>query len=214
MARSKSSQRWLREHFNDPYVKKAQAEGLRSRAAYKLEELIERDKLLKPGMVVVDLGAAPGGWSQLVRKMLQDRNGLDAGRVVALDILDMPPLAGVDFIHGDFREQEALSRLEAVLAGAQVDLVLSDMAPNMSGVDAVDQPRGMYLAELARDFADNHLRVGGTFLTKLFHGTGFDDYIRDLRKRYTQVKVRKPDASRTRSPEVYALATGKLAKMK
>jgi 23S rRNA (uridine2552-2'-O)-methyltransferase len=195
-------------------VKRAQADGMRSRAAYKLEEVVERDRLLKPGMVVVDLGAAPGGWSQLVRKMLQDRNGLDAGRVVALDILDMPPLAGVDFIHGDFREQEALSRLEAVLAGAQVDLVLSDMAPNMSGVDAVDQPRGMYLAELARDFADNHLRVGGTFLTKLFHGTGFDDYIRDLRKRYTQVKVRKPDASRTRSPEVYALATGKLAKMK
>jgi 23S rRNA (uridine2552-2'-O)-methyltransferase len=214
MARSKSSQVWLREHFNDPFVKKAHAEGLRSRAAYKLEELIERDKLLRPGMVVVDLGAAPGGWSQLVRKMLQDKNGLDAGRVVALDILEMPGLAGVDFIHGDFREPEALSRLEAVLDGARVDLVLSDMSPNMSGMDAVDQPRGMYLAELARDFADNHLRVGGTFLTKLFHGTGFDDYIRDLRKRYTQVKVRKPEASRTRSPEVYALATGKLATMK
>ncbi len=214
MARSKSSQRWLREHFADPYVKKAQAEGLRSRAAYKLEELIERDRLLKPGMVVVDLGAAPGGWSQLVRKMLQDKHGLDDGRVIALDILDMPPLAGVDFIHGDFRESESLSRLEAVLGGAPVDLVLSDMAPNMSGVDAVDQPRGMYLAELARDFADSHLRTGGSFLTKLFQGTGFDDYIRDLRKRYTQVKVRKPDASRSRSSEVYALASGKLAQPK
>jgi 23S rRNA (uridine2552-2'-O)-methyltransferase len=214
MARSKSSQRWLREHFADPYVKKAQAEGLRSRAAYKLEELIERDRLLKPGMVVVDLGAAPGGWSQLVRKMLQDKHGLDDGRVIALDILDMPPLAGVDFIHGDFRESESLSRLEAVLGGAPVDLVLSDMAPNMSGVDAVDQPRGMYLAELARDFADTHLRTGGSFLTKLFQGTGFDDYIRDLRKRYTQVKVRKPDASRSRSSEVYALASGKLAQPK
>ena len=214
MARSKSSQGWLREHFNDPFVKKAHAEGLRSRAAYKLEEMLTRDKLLKPGMVVVDLGAAPGGWSQLVRKLLQDKNGLDAGRVIALDILDMPSLAGVDFIHGDFREAEALSRLEGVLGGSAVDLVLSDMAPNMSGMDAVDQPRGMYLAELAREFADNHLRVGGTFLTKLFHGTGFDDYIRDLRKRYTQVKVRKPEASRTRSPEVYALATGKLATMK
>jgi 23S rRNA (uridine2552-2'-O)-methyltransferase len=133
MARSKSSQRWLREHFSDPYVKKAQAEGLRSRAAYKLEELIERDKLLKPGMVVVDLGAAPGGWSQLVRRELGD-----SGRVIALDILDMPSLAGVEFIHGDFREAEPLSRLEAALGGAPVDLVLSDMAPNMTGVESVD----------------------------------------------------------------------------
>jgi 23S rRNA (uridine2552-2'-O)-methyltransferase len=214
MARSKSSQRWLREHFSDPYVKKAQAEGLRSRAAYKLEELVDRDKLLKLGMVVVDLGAAPGGWSQLVRGRLQDRNGLDCGRVIALDILEMPPIAGVDFIHGDFREAESLSRLEGVLGGSQVDLVLSDMAPNMSGVDAVDQARSMYLAELARDFADQHLRVDGTFLIKLFQGAEFDDYIRDLRKRYAQVKVRKPDASRNRSSEVYALATGKRAEKK
>jgi 23S rRNA (uridine2552-2'-O)-methyltransferase len=206
MARSKSSQRWLREHFSDPYVKKAQAEGLRSRAAYKLEELIERDKLLKPGMVVVDLGAAPGGWSQLVRRELGD-----TGRVIALDILEMPPLAGVEFIHGDFREAEPLSHLESVLGGAEVDLVLSDMAPNMSGVDGVDQARSMYLAELARDFADAHLKVGGNFLIKLFQGAEFDDYIRDLRKRYTQVKVRKPDASRSRSNEVYALASGKRA---
>ena len=206
MARSKSSQRWLREHFSDPYVKKAQAEGLRSRAAYKLEELIARDKLLKPGMVVVDLGAAPGGWSQLVRRDLGD-----TGRVIALDILEMPPLAGVEFIHGDFREAEPLSHLESVLGGAEVDLVLSDMAPNMSGVDGVDQARSMYLAELARDFADGHLKVGGNFLIKLFQGAEFDDYIRDLRKRYTQVKVRKPDASRSRSNEVYALASGKRA---
>ena len=214
MARSKSSQRWLREHFADPYVKKAHAEGLRSRAAYKLEELIDRDRLLKPGMTVVDLGAAPGGWSQLVRGRMQDKAGLDSGRVIALDILEMPPIAGVDFIHGDFREAESLSRLEAVLAGAAVDLVLSDMAPNMSGVDQVDQARSMYLAELARDFADQHLRVGGAFLIKLFQGAEFDDYIRDLRKRYTQLKVRKPDASRSRSNEVYALATGKLAERK
>jgi 23S rRNA (uridine2552-2'-O)-methyltransferase len=206
MARSKSSQRWLREHFSDPYVKKAQAEGLRSRAAYKLEELIARDKLLKPGMVVVDLGAAPGGWSQLVRRELGD-----SGRVIALDILEMPPLAGVEFIHGDFREAEPLSHLESVLGGAEVDLVLSDMAPNMSGVDGVDQARSMYLAELARDFADAHLKVGGNFLIKLFQGAEFDDYIRDLRKRYTQVKVRKPDASRSRSNEVYALGSGKRA---
>ena len=207
--RSKSSHRWLQEHFSDPYVKKAQADGLRSRAAYKLEELVERDRLLRPGMTVVDLGAAPGGWSQWVRQALGER-----GRVIALDILEMPPLAGVEFIHGDFREDEVLARLEASLAGAPVDLVLSDMAPNKSGVSAVDQPRAMYLAELAMDFADGHLRPGGDFLIKLFHGTGFDDYVRELRRRYAKVAVRKPAASRQRSPEVYALAQGKLAAMK
>ncbi len=205
-ARSKSSQRWLREHFSDPFVKKAQAEGMRSRAAYKLEELLARDKLLKPNMVVVDLGAAPGGWSQLVRRELGD-----SGRVIALDILPMPSLAGVEFICGDFREAQPLAQLEATLGEQKVDLVLSDMAPNMSGVDAVDQARSMYLAELARDFADAHLRTGGSFLIKLFQGVGFDDYVRDLRRRYAQLKIRKPEASRSRSPEVYALATGKLA---
>jgi 23S rRNA (uridine2552-2'-O)-methyltransferase len=207
--RSKSSHRWLQEHFSDPYVKKAQAEGLRSRAAYKLEELVERDRLLKPGMVVVDLGAAPGGWSQWVRQALGDK-----GRVIALDILDMPGLAGVEFLHGDFREDAVLARLEATLDGQLVDLVLSDMAPNMSGVDAVDLPRAMHLAELAMDFADRHLRVGGTFLIKLFQGVGFDDYVRELRRRYAKVVIRKPAASRKRSPEVYALAQGKLAQMK
>lgn len=204
MARSRSSQRWLREHFSDRFVKKAQAEGLRSRAAYKLEEMLARDRLLKPGMVVVDLGAAPGGWSQLVRRELGE-----SGRVIALDILEMPPLAGVEFIHGDFREPGPLAELEALLGGAAVDLVLSDMAPNMSGVDAVDQPRSMYLAELARDFAQQQLRPGGSFLIKLFQGAGFDDYIRELRTAYRQVKVRKPEASRSRSSEVYALAMDK-----
>jgi 23S rRNA (uridine2552-2'-O)-methyltransferase len=204
MARSKSSQRWLKEHFSDPFVKRAQSEGLRSRAAFKLEELLERDRLLKPGMVVVDLGAAPGGWSQLVRQRLGDK-----GRVVALDILDMPPIAGVDFIHGDFRESEAVSRLEALLEGQSVDLVLSDMAPNMSGVESVDQARSMYLAELARDFAQDHLRPGGAFLIKLFQGVGFDAYLLDLKRRYAKVAIRKPKASRSRSSEVYALATGK-----
>ena len=204
MTRSKSSHRWLKEHFSDPYVKKAQAEGMRSRAAYKLEELVERDRLLKPGMVVVDLGAAPGGWSQWVRQAMGD-----GGRVVALDILEMPSLAGVEFIHGDFREDEVLARLEALLNGQPVDLVLSDMAPNMSGVDAVDLPRAMHLAELAMDFADRHLRPGGTFLIKLFQGVGFDEYVRALRKRYDRVVIRKPSASRKRSPEVYALAQGK-----
>ena len=203
-ARSKSSQRWLKEHFSDPYVKKAQAEGLRSRAAYKLEELVERDRLLKPGMVVVDLGAAPGGWSQWVRQALGD-----TGRVIALDILEMPSLAGVEFLHGDFRDDAVLSQLEAALGDQQVDLVLSDMAPNKSGVDAVDQPRGMHLAELAMDFADHHLRPGGSFLIKLFQGVGFDEYVRELRQRYARVVIRKPAASRKRSPEVYALAQDK-----
>jgi 23S rRNA (uridine2552-2'-O)-methyltransferase len=202
--RSKSSQRWLREHFSDPFVKRAQAEGLRSRAAYKLEELVERDRLLRPGMAVVDLGAAPGGWSQWLRQALGE-----TGRVVALDILDMPTLAGVEFIHGDFREAAVLAELEARLGGQGLDLVLSDMAPNMSGVDAVDQPRAMHLAELARDFAQDHLRSGGVFLVKLFQGEGFDAYVRDLRARYDRVVVRKPAASRKRSPEVYALAQGK-----
>ncbi len=204
MARSKSSQRWLKEHFSDPYVKRAQAEGLRSRAAYKLEELLDRDRLVRPGMVVVDLGAAPGGWSQVVRRELGD-----SGRVLALDILEMPAIAGVEFVHGDFREAEALSRLEALLGGAPVDLVLSDMAPNMSGVEAVDQARAMYLVELARDFADAHLRQGGSLLLKMFQGVGSDAFLRELRSRYAKIQVRKPKASRSRSSEVYVLATGK-----
>ena len=217
--RSKSSQRWLKEHFSDPYVKKAQADGLRSRAAYKLEELVERDRLLKPGMVVVDLGAAPGSWSQWVRQEL-DKMGASGkgesrpGRVIASDILEMPSLAGVEFLHGDFREDAVLSKLLDALNGQQVDLVLSDMAPNKSGMDAVDQPRAMHLAELAMDFADGHLRTGGTFLIKLFQGVGFDEYVRELRRRYAKVAIRKPAASRKRSPEVYALAQAKLAQMK
>ena len=201
--RSKSSHRWLREHFADPYVKRAQAEGLRSRAAYKLEELIERDRIIRPGMTVVDLGAAPGGWSQMVQQVMGG-----AGRIVALDILAMPTVGGVTFLQGDFREDEVLRRLEAELGGARVDLVLSDMAPNMSGVASVDQARAMELAELARDFAQAHLKPGGTFLVKLFQGAGFDDYLKDLRTRYTRLTMRKPKASRARSPEVYALATG------
>ena len=204
MARSKSSSRWLKEHFSDPFVKRAQAEGWRSRAVFKLEELIERDHLLKPGMVVVDLGAAPGGWSQMVRERLGD-----AGRIVALDILPMQGIAGVEFIEGDFREDEVLQRLEATLDGAPVDLVLSDIAPNMSGVDVADQARAMHLAELAQEFAAVHLKPGGAFVVKLFQGRGFDEYVRNLRKAYERVSMRKPKASRARSSEVYALATGK-----
>ncbi len=203
-SRSKSSARWLKEHFSDPYVKRAQAEGWRSRAVFKLEELLQRDQILKPGMVVVDLGAAPGGWSQMVREKLGDK-----GRVVALDILPMQGIAGVDFIEGDFREEAVLKQLEALLAGAPVDLVLSDMAPNISGVAVADQARAMYLAELARDFSEVHLKPGGAFLIKLFQGRDYDAYLKSLRQGYERVSIRKPKASRARSPEVYALATGK-----
>lgn len=203
-SRSKSSARWLKEHFSDPYVKRAQAEGWRSRAVFKLEELLQRDAILKPGMVVVDLGAAPGGWSQMVREKLGDK-----GRVVALDILPMQGIAGVDFIEGDFREESVLKQLETLLDGAPVDLVLSDMAPNMSGVTVADQARAMHLAELARDFAAVHLKPGGAFLIKLFQGRDYDAYLKSLRQGYERVSIRKPKASRARSPEVYALATGK-----
>jgi len=208
VARSKSSTRWLKEHFSDPYVKRAQAEGWRSRAVFKLEELLERDHLLKPGMVVVDLGAAPGGWSQMVRERLRTRSA-DNGRVLALDILPMQGIAGVEFVEGDFRESTVLERFEALLNGGQVDLVLSDMAPNISGVESVDQARAMDLAELAREFAAKHLKPGGAFLTKLFQGRGFDDYLRGLRADYERVSIRKPKASRSRSAEVYALAAGR-----
>jgi 23S rRNA (uridine2552-2'-O)-methyltransferase len=203
MARSKSSKRWLQEHFADPYVKRAQVEGARSRAAYKLEELLERDHVLKPGMVVVDLGAAPGGWSQVVARQLGGR-----GRVIALDILPMTGIAGVDMIEADFRELGALERLDSALAGARVDLVLSDLAPNMTGVSSVDQARALDLAELARDFAEQHLKPGGAFLVKLFQGAGFDSFLKDLRTRYAKIVMRKPKASRARSPEVYALGVG------
>ena len=203
VSRSKSSQRWLQEHFSDPFVKKAQSEGLRSRAAYKLEELMERDRLIKPGMTVVDLGAAPGGWSQMAKRSLNGK-----GHVFALDILPIDDIPGVVFLQGDFREESVLKEFERMLNGAAVDLVLSDMAPNMSGVSQVDQIRSMELADLAREFADQHLRPGGTFLVKLFQGIGFDQYLKDLRSRYEKVTMRKPKASRARSPEVYALATG------
>lgn len=203
MSRSKSSSRWLREHFDDVYVKKAQAEGVRSRAVYKLEELIERDRLLKPGISVVDLGAAPGSWSQLVRQRLGE-----TGKVVALDILPMQGIAGVDFLQGDFREPDVLTQLEERLDGQKVDLVLSDMAPNMSGVALADQIRSMDLAELALDFSRQWLKPGGSFLIKLFQGAGFDDYLRSLRADFSRVTMRKPKASRARSREVYALAVG------
>ena len=201
MARTKSSARWLREHFTDEYVRRAQAEGYRSRAVYKLLEIHEKDRLLKPGGIVVDLGAAPGGWSQLATRLVGQR-----GRVVALDVLPMEPLAGVEFIQGDFRETAVLDQLLAALANRPVDLVLSDMAPNTSGIKTVDQPRGLYLSELALDFAGRCLRPGGDFLVKAFQGEGFDAFLKNLRAAFAAVAPRKPRASRARSAEQYLLA--------
>lgn len=201
MARGKSSARWLREHFTDEYVKRAQKEGYRSRAVYKLLEIHEKDRLLRPGLTVVDLGAAPGGWSQLAAQLVGGR-----GAVIALDLLPMEPLPGVGFIQGDFRETAVLERLLEMLNGRPVDLVISDMAPNTSGVKAVDQPRGMYLAELALDFARQCLRPGGDLLVKVFQGEGFDAFLKNLRAAFTTVAPRKPKASRARSAERYLLA--------
>lgn len=206
MGRSKSSKRWLDEHFDDAYVKRAQAEGLRSRAAFKLTELDDKYGLIRPGMLVVDLGAAPGGWSEVAAPRVGDR-----GRVIALDILPMEPIAGVTFIEGDFTEAKPLEALEAALDGRKADLVLSDLAPNMSGVTVIDQAKATYLAELALDFATHHLKPGGDLLVKLFQGEGFDAFVQDCRRAFSKVTVRKPDASRSRSREVYMLARGHLA---
>jgi 23S rRNA (uridine2552-2'-O)-methyltransferase len=201
MARSKSSHRWLKTHFDDQYVKRSQREGYRSRAVYKLEEIQKKDRVLRPGLTVVDLGAAPGGWSQYAAQQLRG-----SGRIIAMDLLAMDPLDGVEYLQGDFREQEVLEKLMETLGETQVDLVMSDMAPNISGMEAVDQPRSMYLAELAADFAARVLREGGDLLFKAFQGEGFDDLITRLRSQYRQVKIRKPRASRPRSREVYVVA--------
>ena len=201
--RSKSSQRWLREHFDDPFVARAQQEGYRSRAVYKLAEIDRRDQLLWPGMRVVDLGAAPGGWSQYA----MERVGR-SGRVVASDILPMDPVPGVDIVTGDFHETSVLDAILAQLGGERADLVLSDIAPNLSGTDAVDQPRAIYLCELALDLALRVLKPNGAFLVKLFQGQGSDEFLREMRKRFSSVVVRKPQASRPRSREVYVLARG------
>lgn len=203
MARSKSSRHWLREHFADEYVRRARQEGYRSRAVYKLREIQERDRPLVPGATVLDLGAAPGGWSQYAREIVGPR-----GRVVAMDILAMDPIPGVEILQGDFREQETLDRLLALLGGREADLVMSDMAPNISGMASVDQPRAMYLCELALDLARQSLKPGGGFVVKILQGEGFDAYVRDLRQGFGKVVFRKPRASRPRSREVYALATG------
>lgn len=205
MKRTKTSKAWMTEHVSDPYVQQAKKLGYRSRAAFKLLEIDAKDHLLKPGMVVVDLGAAPGGWAQVAAKKVGP-----TGRVIAVDLLDMAPLAGVEFIRGDFTEDAVLAELEGRLGGAAIDLVISDMAPNISGIGLSDQARSMHLAELAMDFAAQRLKPGGCFLVKLFQGSGFEEFVRDARRRFKQVLVRKPDASRSRSKEVYLLAKGPL----
>ncbi|TAK65136.1 23S rRNA (uridine(2552)-2'-O)-methyltransferase RlmE [Methylobacter sp.] len=203
MGRSKSSSRWMQEHFDDEYVKMAQAQGYRSRAVFKLKEIQDKDRLIKPGMNIIDLGAAPGGWSQFARQLLGKKD-----KIIALDILAMDPLEGVDFIQGDFREQAVLDQLYTLLGGAPVNLVMSDMAPNMSGSKGVDQPRAIYLGELALETAKTVLAEDGVFLVKLFHGAGFEDFQKEVQQYFSKVVIRKPKASRPRSNEVYILAKG------
>ena len=199
--RSKSSRQWLHEHFTDPYVKRAQAEGWRSRAVFKLEEIDRRERLLKPGQVCLDLGAAPGAWSQYARRKVGPQ-----GRVIATDILEMPGITGVEFLQGDFREEEVFNRLVALLPERSVDVVLSDMAPNMSGMDVVDHAKSAYLAELALDMAVRVLKGRGHALIKVFQGAGFQEVVKAARGKFARVKLQKPAASRARSPEIYLLA--------
>jgi 23S rRNA (uridine2552-2'-O)-methyltransferase len=201
--RSKSSQRWLREHFDDPFVARAQQEGYRSRAVYKLVEIDRRDQLLRPGLRVVDLGAAPGGWSQYAAERVGP-----SGQVVASDILDMEPIPGVEIVTGDFHEESVLNAILEQLGGEKADLVVSDIAPNLSGTDAIDQPRAVSLCELALDLAVRVLKPNGAFLVKVFQGQGSDEFMSELRRRFVRVVVRKPEASRPRSREVYVLARG------
>ena len=203
MARSKSSGNWLKEHFDDEFVKQSQKDGYRSRAVYKLKEIDEKDYLLKPGSVVIDLGAAPGSWCEYVVRKLKGR-----GRIIALDILPMEPMEGVEIITGDFLDDDVFSELLNTLGSDKPDLVICDMAPNMSGQQAVDIPRAMYMAELALDLSQQVLKPGGGLLVKLFQGEGFDAYIKQMREQFSRVVMRKPKASRPRSKEVYGLATG------
>jgi 23S rRNA (uridine2552-2'-O)-methyltransferase len=203
MARSKSSSRWLQEHHQDEYVLKARAQGYRSRAVFKLAEIQQKDHVLKAGQLVLDLGAAPGGWSEYASTIIGDQ-----GTIIALDLLPLEPIAGVSFLQGDFTEQETLDRLLALIGDRRFDLVLSDMAPNLSGMESVDQPRSIYLAELAFDLAENFLNSAGVFVVKLFQGAGSEELISSFRRRFRSVKLRKPDASRSRSSEIYAICDG------
>jgi len=203
MKKSSSSKQWLRRHVNDPYVQRSKREGYRSRSAYKLTEIDDRDKLLKPGMVVVDLGAAPGGWSQVAAKRVGG-----AGAVVAIDLLPMEPVSGVTVIEADFSSAKGVAAIEERLAGRKADIVLSDMAPNLTGIGVSDQARSMALAEIARDFALLHLQRQGALLVKIFQGAGYDEYLKSLRRTFEKVVVRKPDASRDESAEQFLLARG------
>ena len=219
MAKNKSNQSWLHEHINDPYVKLAQKHGYRARAAFKLKEIDEADRLIKPGSVVIDLGAAPGSWSQYAREKMKNsvkKGGGISGRIVALDLLPMEPIADVDFILGDFRNDAVLARLEAVLAselaatvdGRCVDLVLSDMAPNLSGVEVADAARMTHVIDLAAEFAGKHLKPSGALLVKAFHGSGYSQIVESLKRQFTSVAPRKPKASRDKSSETFILARG------
>jgi 23S rRNA (uridine2552-2'-O)-methyltransferase len=203
MKKSHSSKQWLRRHVSDPYVQKSKREGYRSRSAYKLTEIDDRDKLLRPGQVVVDLGSAPGGWAQVLAKRLGG-----AGKVIAIDLLPMEPVSGVTFVQADFGSKSGLAAVEAALGAGKADVVLSDMAPNLTGIAVSDQARTMELAELARDFALLHLQPEGALLVKIFQGSGYDEYLKSLRSEFRKVVVRKPDASRDESAEQYFLARG------
>ncbi|MGH8138512.1 MAG: 23S rRNA (uridine(2552)-2'-O)-methyltransferase RlmE [Steroidobacteraceae bacterium] len=203
MARSRTSGRWLQEHVNDPYVKQAQKEGYRSRSSYKLLQLNEKDRLIRPGMLVMDLGCAPGGWSQVAARLVGDK-----GRVLATDILPMEPLRNVDFVQGDFTEEALLEQILVLLAGAKPDLILCDIAPNISGIDSADQASSIYLVELALDLARRVLKLKGDFAVKVFQGAGSEGYLKELRASFEKVSIRKPAASRPRSREVYMVAKG------
>jgi len=201
--KSQSSKQWLRRHVNDPYVQRSKKEGYRSRSAYKLTEIDERDKVLRPGMLVVDLGAAPGGWSQVAAKRVGEK-----GTVVAIDLLPVEPIAGVTILEADFASEEGLGAVEGSIGKRRVDLILSDMAPNLSGIAVSDQARCMELAEIARDFAALHLQAEGVFIVKVFQGAGYDEYLKSLRKTFQKVVVRKPASSRGESAEQYLVARG------
>ena len=204
----RSNRAWIERHINDPFVKRSRVDGYRARSVYKLIELNEKEKLIRPGMTVVDLGAAPGSWTQVVREKLSDKNGEVNGKIIAMDILPMDPIDGVTFLQGDFREQEVADQLNALVGEAQVDLVLSDMAPNLSGIAAADAARCLLLNELALEFCLEHLKDEGVFVTKVFQGSGFSQYVETLKKHFKVVLTRKPQASRSTSAEVYMVAKG------
>jgi len=204
--KNRSNPEWIARHINDPYVKRSVAEGFRSRAAYKLAEIDDKDRLLRPRMVVVELGAAPGSWTQVVRQRLQARDGAVSGRVIALDILPMEPLPDVEFIQGDFHDEAVERQLVDLLAGAPIDVVLSDMSPNLSGIASADSARSVHLAELAADYASKYLQPNGAFLVKAFQGSGYSQYVERLKRVFRSIAIRKPAASRDSSAEIYLLA--------